>query len=91
MFLAMYSANWVVSPDSPDTAITNLILHMFDFTLDHFDCPHKVENAKPVGEVEKLVLVALHHHDRPDQELFSYRIILSGCSNTWRWSDQRLP
>ena len=91
MFLAMYSANWVVSPDSPDTAITNLMSHMFDFTLNNFDCPKKAENAKPVWEVEELVLVALHHHDRPDQELPSHRIILSGCNNTWRWSDQRLP
>ena len=33
MFLAMYSANWVVSPDSPDTAITSL-----DKICEHLTC-----------------------------------------------------
>ena len=59
----------MVSPDSPDTAITNLMSHMFDFTLNHFYCPQKARNAKPVREVEELVLVALHHHDRPDHKV----------------------
>ena len=94
MFLAMYSANWVVSPDSPDTAITNLIVHVFDFTLNHFDCPQKGRKCETCLRGWR---TCSGRSSSPWStwsvitKLLSCRIILNGCNNTWRWSDQRLP
>ena len=47
---------------------------------------------KPVRQIEELVLVALHNHDRPVEKIFVS--VVETCeikSVTWHWSDLQQP